>query len=256
MNRLILLFALGLCFLVSFSQNSGDTIIVPDRPGMSTPPFLIPARTLEIESGYSFERTIDPKQISVLYNTSLFRYGLNPNCEIRLQVNYSGFKDSLNYFEGFDPLTIGSKLLIFEGQGAIPRTSFLFNLTLPGFGYKEFRPANPVPSAYLLMQNDFSDDLNLCYNLGMEWADKSSEVSYFAAVCLGYNISDKLSCFAESYSYFEKSSDAACFADAGLLYLLNNNLQIDISGNIDLIKPSNYYMLSFGAEAVQKCVSK
>jgi hypothetical protein len=247
-NKSIFIILLVTLALNSKSQTTELPDISPDRPGVATPPFILQAKKIQIETGYSFEKIKSKNtfQETTLYNTSLFRYGINQNSEIRLQADYAQLKtDSLN-ITGFNPLTIGTKLLISEAKGILPKTSFLFNLTLPYFGEKNFRPENLTSSIYLLMQNDITKNLNTCYNIGLEYNGENSTPTEFAAISFGYNIIDKLSGFIENYNWFSKNTKPENYFDLGCAYLIGNNLQLDLSGNMNLQDFDNYFMINFG----------
>jgi len=181
-----------------------------------------------------------------LYNSTLLRYGINKNSEIRFQTDYAQFKAGNYKISGFNPLTVGTKLLISEKKGILPQTSFLFNLTLPYFGNKNLRPTNPAPLIYLLLQNDFTQKINVCYNLGLEYDGESSIPNEFTAICFGYNSTDRLSWFIENYNYFSDKIKPEYFIDFGIAYLFGKNIQIDLSGNNNLQNFEKYFMVGFG----------
>ncbi|MEI8202812.1 MAG: transporter [Bacteroidota bacterium] len=236
---------------ISFIANAQDTEIPgisADRPGVATPPFISETHCLQIETGAAYERIKEGSSLqeNILYNTTLLRFGLNKNTEIRLQTDYARLKTDSFDLIGFNPLIVGTKIKMAEAKGIIPAISFLMNLTLPYFGAKSFRPEHLSPSFYLLMQNDISQDINICYNLGIEYDGSNPEPTDFAALCLGYNLNEKLSLFIENYNYFASNSPPQNFIDIGGAYLLRKNLQIDLSGNLRLQQIENYVMLNVG----------
>ena len=98
----------------SKSQTNELPDISADRPGMSTNPFIAPSKKIQIETGFSYENDKRENlfQETTLYNSALFRYGLNKNSEIRLQTDYAKVKTDSISITGFNPLTVGTKLLI------------------------------------------------------------------------------------------------------------------------------------------------
>ena len=248
MLRIIISFFFISIAFVCNSQTVETPDFSADRPGMATSASIMQPNVAQIESGFSYEKFKIGKINSenTFYNASLLRYGMNKNFEIRLQTDYARFKSDSSDIIGFDPITIGTKLLISENKGIIPQASFLFNLTLPFFGKKDFKPEYLTPSIYLLMQNDVTDKFNICYNIGLEYDGVSAEPAEFAAICFGYNISDNLSVFAENYNWFSNNTKPANFADFGCSYLLTKNIQFDLSGNADMRDFKNYLMFNFG----------
>jgi hypothetical protein len=247
-NKIIISIILTFFSLITKSQTIELPDISADRPGIGTPPFITEHQCFQIETGISYEknRLEKPFQENILYNSTLLRYGINKNSEIRFQTNYAQIKtDSLN-ITGFNPLTIGTKLLISDENGILPKTSFLFNLTLPYFGEKNFRPKNITPSFYLLMQNDISKKMNVCYNIGLEYDGESSIPTEFTVICIVYNITDKLSWFIENYNWFSDITKPVYFIDYGCAYLFGKDFQLDLSGNMNLRDLKKYFMLNFG----------
>lgn len=234
--------------VVGKPQTSELTDISADRPGMATPPSIAIPTYFQVETGFSYEKNQleKPFQKNIYYNSLLIRYGINTNSEIRLQTDYANLRTDNESITGFDPLTIGTKIYLSEAKGILPKTSLLLNLTLPCFGVKSVRPENLSPSIYLLMQNDITERLNVCYNFGIEYDGESATPTEFAAICLGYSITDNLSVFAENYDWFSKGTKPEYFLDLGIAYLIGKNIQLDLSGNMNLQNIENYFMINAG----------
>jgi hypothetical protein len=243
-----------LCFLLIIfilqvrAQDTSDEAISSDRPGIATPPSILGPGRVEIETGFSAEKISGPDfyQETILYNTTVLRFGINKNFEIRLQDDFARVKTDSLVITGLNPVTIGTKLLISQGKGAVPEVSFMVNLALPYVGDKRFRPEHPTPSFYLLMQNDLSKKFSLCYNFGLEYQSSTLEPDEFVAINLNYEISEKFNCFAENYNWFSDSASPRFFADAGFVWIPLHNLQVDISGGIRLTGIDKYWMMACG----------
>jgi hypothetical protein len=240
----LLIFILNVCK----SQTNEIPDISADRPGMSTPPSLVEPGSFQIETGFSYEenRLSKPDQDNTHFNSTLFRFGINKNSEIRFQTDYIKIKTDSVKIRGFNPFSLGTKLLISDARGILPKTSFLFNLTLPYFGEKKLRPNNFAPSIFLLMQNDLTEKINICYNVGLIYDGVSPNPMKFAALCIGYGITDKLNAFIENYNLWQNLTNSVYFIDFGFAYIIGKNIQLDFSGNMNLQNIENYYMINFG----------
>jgi hypothetical protein len=245
----IILFII-LCITVT-AQTKDSIPFVPDRPGFATPPDIITRNVFEVEEGIQYEKSTDGviRNQNFLFSSVLLRYGLLENAELRIQTDFAyNITDGANHsvVYGFNPITIGTKVKLLKQQGIIPNFSLLFNLTLPFIGKDEFRPDNTAPSFYLLMANDLSETVNLCYNYGMIWDGSSSVPTHFYAVCLSVNLNDKLSTFIEGYGYFNQTAKPAFYLDLGLAYLITEHLQVDftLAGYLNSLK--DYYLLNIG----------
>jgi hypothetical protein len=234
--------------IVCKSQTTEILCLSADRPGISTSPDIVPAKYFQIETGYSFEKMKTENSLikTTLFNSTLLRYGINKISEIRVQTDYAKVKTDGDAVTGFNPLTIGTKLLIAEEKNFIPKTSFLLNLTLPFFGEKEFRPKYMTPSFYLLMQNDITAKLNIGYNIGIEYDDTGTAPKKFVAICFNYNFTDRLWGYLESYNWFSDNIKPENYTDCGFAYFLKKNIQLDLSGNMNLHEFKEYYMIIFG----------
>jgi hypothetical protein len=255
MRDLRLIFS-GIIFFLylnsTVSAQTKDSIpFVPDRPGFATPPDIIPRTVFEVEEGIQYENSTDGvvRNQNFLFPSVLLRYGLLENAEIRIQTDFAyNIIDGANHYVvyGFNPITIGTKVKLLEQQGAIPNFSILFNLTIPFAGKYVFRPDNAAPSFYLLMANDLSEAVNLCYNYGMIWDGSSTVPTHFYAVCLSVNLNDKLSTFIEGYGYFNQTARPDFYIDAGFAYLITDHLQADITAAGYLNSFEDYYLLNIG----------
>jgi hypothetical protein len=235
----------------AFGQTLDSTSFVPDRPGFATPPDIIPLNVFEFEDGIQYENSIDGiiRNQNFLFSSVLLRYGLLKNAEIRIQTDFAdhitnGPDHSVIY--GFDPVTVGTKIKLLEQKSIVPNVSLLFNLTLPFIGKNDFRPDNAAPSLYLLMSNDLSEIINLCYNYGISWDGNSPVPTHFYAVCLSVNLNEKLSSFIESYGYFNRTVNPNFYLDAGFAYLITNHFQTDITVAGYLNSFKNYYLFNMG----------
>src|ERR1035437_9506883 len=138
MNKSIITALLIALTITGKSQTDEIPDISADRPGIATPPFILQPKKVQIETGFSYEKILFDNnfQETILYNSSLIRYGINRNSEIRLQTDYARVKTDSTNITGLNPLTIGAKLLILGAKGILPTTALLFNLTLPWIGEK------------------------------------------------------------------------------------------------------------------------
>ena len=247
----IILLLLFLNFAVK-SQTNNSFSFIPDRPGMATPPSLLPSGNFQFEGASQYEKNKmgTANNYSFLFFSPLLRYGVVKNLEVRIQSDYTynrtndGLASSTTM--GLDPVTIGSKIKLVEQHNVLPNISLLINLALPYLGNEEFRPVHLAPSAYILMSNSISEKLSLCYNYGLSWDGSSSVPNNFYAISLGIGLNKKLSTFIENYGYFTRGSDPSLYLDSGLAYLINDHLQIDLSATGNLRSFFRNYFFNTG----------
>jgi hypothetical protein len=225
-------------YLQILLQQSGP--IVPDRPGLTNPPNVVGLGIVQLETGFQRENinTGAIKTTNYLYNTSLVRIGLLTNCELRVVFEYAGIvTDSgsqSTVLQGFNPVSVGTKIMVCPEKGIVPQTSMNIAFTLPYFGKRDFRPSYLAPSFALLMQNTLSDNLSLGYNLGLQWDGEQPNVTAVYSISPSLTVSEGLSIFAELYGFSTEKLAPDFRADMGCAYLINDNVQIDVSAGVGL----------------------
>ncbi len=261
MKTLCFLAAILFAFVEAYAQNIQTELqrsepIVPDRPGQTNPPNVIAAGTVQIETGYLREsKNADGIQtINYLYNTSLVRIGLMTNCELRMVVEYAGTRTDSgsqssalpSALQGFNPVSVGTKITICSEKGIIPQTAMNIAFTLPYVGRREFRPSFLAPSFFLLMQNTLSEKLSLGYNLGLQWDGEQPNATAVYSISPSLTVAEGLSVFAEFYGFSTEKSVSDYRADRGCAYLVNDNVQVDFSAGIGLNTVAPDSFVAFG----------
>jgi hypothetical protein len=240
-------------------KKSFDEEIMTDRPDQTEAPNLTPKGWFQIETGAQREfddsRSVRTHWEKTLYNTTLWKYGLTQSFELRLITEYAGDKirfknaarDTVISFSGWNPVMVGGKIAILNEKGIIPKTSLIGHLILPYFGYDDYKPTFITPKFRFVFSHKLNRVFNLSYNLGMEWQDgtvAAGTVIYTAS--LETIFTKKFSMFLESYGFLKEKSLPDHRFDAGLMYLLNSNFQLDLSGGFGLTDISPDYFISAG----------
>jgi len=249
---LTLIFFMGLTAFVK-AQNEIPELIT-DRPDQTESSTTVPFKSLQIETGFVLEKfeTDLFKQTSYSYNTTLLRYGLLKNFELRLGLEYLGENvkikntDSTNSISGLGTVYTGFKVKIAEEESWKPEIAFLGGLVLPFTANKDFKPEYTAANIRFAFSHTLSDRFSLGYNLGAEWDGETAIPGYFYSVALGIGLTDKLGMFVESYGLVPETGDAEHLVDAGFTYLVLQNFQLDISGGLGLNKNSIDNFISFG----------
>ncbi|MCR4965568.1 MAG: transporter [Bacteroidales bacterium] len=249
MKRLYLFFVLSVSLNSLFAQQTVSSWSA-DRPGAATGPDITPFMKVAWETG--FESCWDGSH-SFTLPTTMLRFGVTNFAEIRLE--YDGTLCSLGNHDwayNVEPLVLGAKMKVYEGKGWIPKVSFMANLTIPLMRHADPNTVVPhvAPSFYLLFQNDVTDWFNIGYNVGVEWSGISHIPATFLALCLGFNITDNLGAFVESYNYLTRygkgNTVAECDLDFGFSYTVHPRVQLDLYGMFNCQDPRSYNGLGLG----------
>jgi hypothetical protein len=228
--------------------------LITDRPDQTESATVVPHKSLQIETGFLIEndKTDLIKQKSFAYNTTLLRYGLLKNFEIRLGLEYLGEKidikntDTTNTFSGLSPIYTGFKVKIADEDGWKPEMAFLGGLVLPFTANEDFKPEYSAANIRFSFAHTLSNSLSLVYNLGVEWDGETAVPGYFYSFAIGIGLNDNLGMFLEVFGLVSEEGDSEHLFDAGLTYLILPNFQFDISGGLGLNDNSTDNFISVG----------
>lgn len=217
-----------------------------DRPDQTESPFLVPKKLFQIESGFLFEKNNNIKNF--LQPTTLIRYGLFENFELRLNADFQSIKEENNsQISGWSPVEIGLKTNLCQENKFVPQISLLAHLVLPKIASDKFQTDYLAPEIIFTLKNTLINNLSLGYNLGVVWDGITPAESYVYTLSLALSNSEHISTFIEFFGNTVHNSKSVNNLDAGIIYLLNNNLQLDISGGIQLTDDiAKNYFVGFG----------
>lgn len=244
-NLLFSAFIIILVSLSSFAQEQ-DSLepLITDRPDATESPYAMARGFLQIETGAVFETFKDAsiETENLTYNTTLLRYGLLNNLELRIGWDFLEGRTKVNsttlddVTSGFSPLLFGFKTSIAKENGWFPEIAFLGHLYLPFTASTDYKPETTGVDFRFAFAHTLNDNSSLSYNLGAEWRNDSSEAAYTYTLAYGYSITDKLGIYAELYGDLPENSSSNHFWDGGLTYLVSNNLQLDATVGSSITK--------------------
>lgn len=232
---------LGACFICfgivlqaqEIKEAPGE--MITDRPDETEAPSVVAKGYLQIETGFFYEewRYEAYRENEWGYNTTLLRYGLLDNLELRLGADVLQVGKEVNGQEfnrtdtGFSPLLLGTKINIAEEDGLLPEIGFMGHLRLGFAASEEFRTEDTGVDFRFAFSHTISDKSGVSYNVGAEWHNGTSGPTYIYTISYGYNLTDSLGVYAELYGDVPEDESADHFWDAGVTYLLSQNFQLD-----------------------------
>lgn len=254
--RSIILFTFYISISIStiFSQEKTNPgTLVTDRPDATEAPTLVPKGYLQIETGALYEDSKENqfKQKTTTFNTTLLRYGLLDNFELRVGWDFAEVKTEINGTElddiasGLSPLLLGAKIGVTEEKGWLPEIGLIGHLFLPFTAGADFRPETTGIDFRFSFAHTLSEKSSLAYNLGAEWGNDSPEAAYIYTIAYGYSVTDTFGFYAELYGDLPEDTSANHLWDAGLTYLLSNSIQLDATVGSGITKGQNL-LLSAG----------
>jgi hypothetical protein len=218
-------------------QETENFDLITDRPDATESPNTVPQHHLQIETGLNYE-TFKERNIQIetkSFNSTLLRFGLLKNLEIRLGWDFEETKFSINDIDpenvlsGFSPLLIGAKTEIARENKLFPNIGLLVHAYLPIFASTDYRSKTTGLEVIFSFAHTLSEKSSLGNNLGVAWQNDAAGIEYIYSLAYGYSISDRWGTYAEIYGNLPESTRAQHFTDAGITYLIKNNLQLDAS---------------------------
>ena len=246
-RKIFLLLCLSLPFSL-FSQDEKDPIVT-DRPDQTESAETLPKKYFQIESGINYElSTSGSDEISYFnYNSTLLRYGIFENFELRFQWGYSNYKVE-NENTAFklelqdpEPIMVGTKIQILKGEGMKPSIAFLGHITVPT-GDFFFAPGSIAPDFRFSIAHDLSERFSLGYNLGMEWDGEVPNASGLYTLALGAGIVGNLGAYFEIFGFVRERLENDHSINGGLTYLLLPHLQLDAFIGKGIINGSDVFI--------------
>lgn len=223
-----------LVFLPIFAQQERPELIT-DRPDATEAPSVVVRGALQIESGALFTSFEDDvlQTNTTTYNTTLLRFGLLENLELRLGWNFVEQRNKLSTAQeevtqsGLSPLLLGMKVNITQEKGWLPTIGLIGHLFLPFTASDDFKPQNTSVDFRFAFDHTLSDSSSIAYNLGAQWEADTPVAAYIYTLAYGYSLTDSFGLYAELYGDMPENNSANHYWDAGLTYLVLPNLQLD-----------------------------
>ena len=231
-------FILFPALLLAASVAKADNSLAADRPGFSTATTTVAPGRYNIEGGIQWTDGDNADSYTApLLNV---RIGLTPQTE--LNVLWDGWTKTDGTNTNHADLGLGAKhKLIVTDSYNISVLGFLF---LPTGSDSDSEDINPFLG--LLWDRSLSDSIDAFGTLQVVTDREDSKRHYLfqPAVGLAFSHTDKFGSFIEYYRDISLNSnrpDTGVF-DAGITYLLNNDVQLDLNGGISLDKHSDDFV--------------
>ena len=239
-----------LLFLLSqfvFAQN-----IITDRPDQTESAITLEKGRLQIESGIlnQQEGEGNEKLESLIIPTNLFRYGISKKVELRLVLQLDGIRvfEDKDFQYAMGNIELGTKIVLNQKENPTIEFALISHLKLPNDDEDRFGFLNRISLAHSIAQNS-----SIGYNFGYNYYNRG-QGDFIYTIAIGHSLSEKISFYVEPYgSVFTSTSPLSNF-DYGLTYLINSNLQLDLSLGLGLNNSMNYQ--SVGVSWRQKAKEK
>jgi len=255
LKNLVLLLSLVLSVnFLSAQDNDSSSPLVTDRPDATEASSTVGKGVLQIETGglyESFEEN-NLKLEGYTYNTTLVRYGILDNVELRVGWDFAEGRAEINGIaldnvsSGLSPLLLGVKVDIAEEKDGMPEVALIGHVFPLFSASTDYRPETTGIDFRFSLSHTLSENSSIGYNIGGQWGDDSSEATAIYTLAYGYSITDKWGMYLELYGDLPEDSSANHFWDGGLTYLVSNDLQLDAYVGSGITKGQDL-LVGFGA---------
>lgn len=257
MKRVLLVLAIGISCNV-YSQQ-----IITDRPDQTESPISVPRGSIQVETGLLFQRAETEEGVSIhrrVYPTSLFRIGLLKKVEFRVVSEIASYKiqnaEGENpakvldeVYSGTEDLQIGIKYQLTSIESKLV-VGLITHLSLPtgskDVSFNDYGTMTRLSAAY-----DLDDKRSLGVNLGyfnsdLDWKDQATNRQLGAftyTLSYGQSIGGRIGVYVELFGEYLEFNQWLNHMDAGMTYLLKDNLQFDYSIGWGLNNQMNYHSI-------------
>lgn len=235
---------LTLLFLITSIFVYGQTIVT-DRPDQTESSLTIPKGSLQIETGFLSGSSDNDviKERQILAPSILSRYGLTKGIELRLLTQFESIKikNTDEVYDGISDLEIGAKVQLFRKETSATEIAFLSHLILPTAS-KQLTIDKLGSISKLSISHTITESIGVGYNIGYNYfGTGSGDLTY--SLALGIGISNTLGIYLEPYGEVLDFETHEASFDAGITYLPQENLQLDLSFGTGLNHTMKYIAL-------------
>lgn len=228
--------------------------IVTDRPDQTESSSTVSQGSLQIEAGFllgsSKDNIISERQI--LSPTSLFRYGITNGLELRLGCQFESVKNkrTQEINEGLSDLELGAKVQLFKKESSSAEMAFLSHLIIPtgakGLTNDKLGTINKLSISHVL-----TEALGIGYNIGYNYYGMDRGDFNYSLV-FGIGFTDTIGIYLEPYGEVLNFETHEASFDTGITYLLQDNLQLDISFGTGINHKMNYFSVGCSINIAKK----
>lgn len=252
-NKLVIaLKIINLLILISVSQTAFaqfNNTIRTDRPGQANGAFTVGKNILQFQQGIDFYSLANIKNPpNGFISNHVIRYGILEKVELSALIDYQNEQTKTNtaasLLSGLSNLHVGFRIHINNQKAWIPNTALQMRFIIPNiskdFGTNYLATEMTFVSNWSLPKNkSITTNWILSYN-GNDHYPTGKYVLNF-----GFPIHKKWSGFIENYGQINQSVFQSRF-DGGFAYLINNNVQLDLSAGYGNNQNIQDYFVSTG----------
>ena len=240
---------IALFFNSKFAKGQFNETIRTGRPGQAIGAFTVGKNILQFQQGVDYSSVVDSRQkpYDILSN-NVIRFGIMETVELSALIDYQSknatINDSAYSQSGLNNLHLGFRVHFNNQKGLIPTTGFQMRFKMPDIS-KEFGINYTAPVMVFIANWSLPKNTSIGTNWICSYSGNDQIPTGKYIINFGFPIYKKISGFVENYGQLYKNQFETRF-DGGFAWLVNNNIQLDLSagyGNNNIIED---YFVSAG----------
>ena len=246
MKKVFLVFIAVLFVSYGFAQEELPTV-VPERPGYTWGAEVTPHHKIIWDQGIGYESTPEGENTMTLSSTVL-RYGLFENMELRVGTDFIMYNkgEAIAPFTGVNPLTIGTKIKLYDGSGILPAVGLLAEefqeVPLGSCCLQHFFRVNPHLVEY---DGEFVHECNVDIPLAVLYYFRGFG-NLNGRCSMNTSFNDQLGAFVDTYNYLNSEEGNQYMLETGLFWQVSRRVQLDIESDFDVQNFGKYYAVGCG----------
>lgn len=230
MSRLLCVIGIMPFFIINAFAQFGTTIRT-GRPGKAIGAYTLGAKVFQVQSGINFNsiQLASANERNTLTHATVLRLGLVEKIEISGVVNWRQDESIINEVEkqmiGVSNTQIGLRYNIIGTDATLPALGIQGRVLLKAQS-EDYRREKLGATVIVMSGKKINDWLSALLNLGVTWSGNNTSARYFYAFTTSYQLSESWGAFTEIYGNLRILNPNF---DAGFYYLINNDLQLDVS---------------------------
>ncbi len=206
-------------------------VIRTGRPGKAIGAFTAGSGVLQFQQGLEFNSQSSNNQpTDVFLTNNVVRLGITELLEVSMLVDYQmqSMGSEMGDLRGLNNLHFGFRVHINDQNGWLPTTGFQLRLKIPNTS-DDFPSENLAPVMVAVVNWSLRKKMTLATNWVLDYNGNDPIPTVRYVVNFGFPLYNKWRGFMESYGSV-REGDFQNKVDGGFSYLVNNNVQLDISG--------------------------
>ena len=212
--------------------------IITDRPDQTESASTINKQSLQIETGLLITQKIDLDENNLYLPSSLFRIGLTDRTELRIFHQIQNI-NNISDME-FNNIELGVKTQLFNSKESL-QIAILSHLVIANSSFKQ--KDNGIINK-ICISHEFENSLNIAWNLGYNYFyNNQSQITY--SFVSGFKINNRTNTFLEPYGERNQNGEWEQNINAGVTYLIKDNIQFDYSVGSGINHKFNFMSIGF-----------